>query len=240
MTSAPQAHAEDPIAYANAVCVRAEGLELQRTGKFQEALAKFRVAEKSFHDTGVPVQVAWTMQHIGMVEEQVGRASHALAMFTGAETLFRHYGERAGFPLMFRRRGDVLRRLHRNDAALATYCEGESLYRTFGDINGIVNTLSGKAAAYLAMHRTVEAHAALSEALWRLSEHPRQTGASDFLLEFRAWQAGLADPAHRADAPGHLARARAIAEAEHLGNDRANPDVIAAMDVLRTLSPSPE
>lgn len=219
------------LLFAEGVDLRVRAIEAQRTGQWHHALDLFVQAERAFHRGGLGSQVAWTMLHQGQVQERLGEPVQAIALFTGAEAMLRFHGDRSGIPMCFRRRGDVFRRQARLDAAMAQYCEGEAIYRTFTDPIGMVGVLTGKAQCYLAMHRRIEAHAAVAEALWKLQQQPPARGGDIFLLHAIAARvialAGDADTAR-----SHLAQAAHLASLDGLRGDLTDPDVEAEMKAL--------
>ncbi len=217
--------------FAEGVDLRAQGITAQRAADWHRASDLFTEAERRFHQAGLGAQVAWTMLHQGQVQERLGEAVEAIAQFTGAEAMLRYHGDRSGIPLCCRRRGDVLRRQKRFDAALAQYCEGEAIYRTFHDPLGMVGILVGKGFTYLAMHRRIEAHAAVAESLWKLQQQPPSHGADIFLAHALAARVlGLAGDPDGAQA--NLARAAQLARLGGLADDHSDPDVESELKAL--------
>ncbi len=223
--------------FAAGIDLRSQGLTAQRDGAWHRASDLFSEAEQRFHRAGLGAQVAWTMLHQGQVQERLGEAVQAIALFTGAEAMLRYHGDRSGIPLCFRRRGDVLRRQKRLDAALAQYCEGEAIYRTFHDPLGMVGILAGKALAYQALGRRIEAHAAVAEALWKLQNQPPCLGADIFLIHALAARVlGMAGDADGAKA--NLMQALQLANLGGLRGDRSDPDIESELSLLPPTAPA--
>ncbi len=216
--------------FAEGVALRSQAITAHRAGEWSHASDLFIQAERCFRRAAHGAQVAWTMLHQGQVQERLGEPVEAIALFTGAEAMLRFHGDRAGIPLCCRRRGDVLRRQKRIDAALAQYCEGEAIYRTFHDPLGMIGILAGKALAYMAQQRRVEAHGAVAEALWKLQQPPG-TGPDAFLIHAIAARVlGLAGDADGATT--HLGYAAQLAQLCALHDDHSDPDVESELAMI--------
>lgn len=220
--------------FAEAVSVRVAGMTHQRLGAYDKALSCFSIAREIFTHLGNTVQVGWTLQNEGNVLDLLGRQHEALERFDLGEAAMSNSSEYKGWPLMFRRRGDILRRLGRNDEAMVQYDHGLTAYRENNDINGIINTLSSRAEAWLDRGDFVYARRDLDEAAQLLAAHPRRPGEFDCLL--------LARRARCAVALGDAVAARTFASEARiliadlsLETDRSNPDITVNLRRLAEL-----
>jgi|GEM_PF-3825441 len=210
--------------FAEAVSVRVAGMTHQRLGAFAKSLSCFAISREIFTHLGNHAQVGWTLQNEGNVLDLLSRHSEAITCFDQAEQAMRASSEPKGWPLMYRRRGDVLRRLGRNEEAMTQYDQGLAAYRGMDEYNGIINTLSSRAEAWLDRGDFPAAQADLDEAAHLLLTHPRRPSEFDCLLLCRRARCAAALD-HEESAKSLASEAQSLIGELSLTQDHGNPDV---------------